>query len=100
MTEIESIEAFERNLRSGASLRGVVLQGLDLRGYTRELASAVLAGSVFLGCQLEQEALTAALAQGAIVFPPFLGLPYLPYRSSLYTPEELYAEFDPSRPES
>ncbi|WP_224361767.1 LOG family protein [Hyalangium versicolor] len=100
MTEIETLEAFERHLRSGASLRGVVLQGLDLRGFSRELASVVLAGSVFLGCQLEQESLQAALSQGAMVFPPFLGLPYLPYRSSLYTPEELYAEFDPARPES
>ncbi|WP_224245129.1 LOG family protein [Hyalangium gracile] len=100
MTEIETIESFERHLRSGASLRGVVLQGLDLRGYTRELASVVLAGSVFLGCQLEQESVQAALAQGAMVFPPFLGLPYLPYRSGLYSTEELYAGFDPSRPES
>jgi len=35
-----------------------------------------------------------------MVFPPFSGLPYSPYRSTLYTPEELYAGFDPARPES
>jgi predicted Rossmann-fold nucleotide-binding protein len=35
-----------------------------------------------------------------MVFPPFSGLPYSPYRGSLYTPEELYAGFDPARPES
>jgi predicted Rossmann-fold nucleotide-binding protein len=35
-----------------------------------------------------------------MVFPPFMGLPYVPYRSSLYTPEELYAGFEPAQPES
>ncbi|MBN1207691.1 MAG: hypothetical protein JXB05_22695 [Myxococcaceae bacterium] len=100
MTEIETLEAFEQHLRSGASFCNVVIQGLDLRGFSRELASAALAGAAFMGCQLEQEALQVALSHGALVFPPFLGLPYQPYRSQLYTPEELYAGFEPARPES
>ncbi|HEX8706377.1 MAG TPA: hypothetical protein VF815_46515 [Myxococcaceae bacterium] len=100
MTEIESIEAFERYLHSGTSFCNVVIQGLDLRAFTRQLSAAPLAGCAFLGCQLEQEALQAALSHGAMVFPPFMGLPYMPYRSSLYTPEELYEGFDPARPET
>ncbi len=100
MREIETLEAFERHLRAGAHLSNVVIQGLDLRRYTRELTTAELVGTVFLGCELEKEALQAALAHGAMVFPPFSGLPYLPYRGSLYTPEELYAGFDPGRPET
>ncbi|HZI15478.1 MAG TPA: hypothetical protein VE153_34220 [Myxococcus sp.] len=100
MIELETIEAFERHLKAGAHLSNVVIQGLDLRRYTRELATAELAGTVFLGCELEKEALQSALAHGAMVFPPFSGLPYLPYRGGLYTPEELYAGFDPARPES
>lgn len=98
MTEIETLEAFERHLRSGSPFRNVVIQGLDLRGFTRELTAAPLEGSAFLGCHLEQQALQAALAHGAMVFPPFLGLPYQPYRGSLYTVEELYAGFEPARP--
>jgi predicted Rossmann-fold nucleotide-binding protein len=100
MTEIETIEAFERYLRSREPFRNVVIQGLDLRRFTRELASTSLTGSIFLGCELEREALQAALSQGAMIFPPFAGLPYQPYRSSLYTVEEIYAGFDPARPES
>ncbi len=100
MIEIETLEAFERHLRSGGSFLNVVVQGLDLRGFTRELSSVPLAGSVFMGCQLEQEALQAALSHGALIFPPFLGLPYHSYRSQLYTPEELYAGFEPAHPES
>jgi predicted Rossmann-fold nucleotide-binding protein len=100
MTEIETIEAFEAYLKRGAHFSNVVIQGLDLRPYTRELRAAELAGTAFLGCELEPEALQVALAHGAMVFPPFSGLPYVPYRGSLYTPEELYAGFERTRPES
>src|SRR5687767_5626260 len=100
MTEIETIEAFERHLRGEGSFRNVVIQGLDLRGFTREIISASLAGSIFMGCELEKEALQAALSHGAMIFPPFVELPYQPYRSRLYTVEEIYAGFDPVRPES
>jgi predicted Rossmann-fold nucleotide-binding protein len=100
MTEIETLDAFEQYLKSGADFANVVIQGLDLRGYTRQLQAAELAGTVFLGCELEKDALQAALSHGAMVFPPFSGLPYQPYRPNLYTPEELYAGFDPTRPES
>ncbi|AGC44666.1 hypothetical protein MYSTI_03354 [Myxococcus stipitatus DSM 14675] len=100
MIELETPEAFEKHLRSGASLSHVVIQGLDLRRYTRELSTVALTGTVFLGCELEKDALQAALAHGALVFPPISGVPYHPYRGSLYTPEELYAGFDPAHPET
>ncbi|AKF81113.1 hypothetical protein MFUL124B02_18130 [Myxococcus fulvus 124B02] len=100
MIELETPEAFERHLREGHSLANVVIQGLDLRCYTRELSTLPLAGTVFLGCELEKDALQAALAHGALVFPPISGVPYQPYRGTLYTPEELYAGFDPTRPET
>jgi predicted Rossmann-fold nucleotide-binding protein len=100
LVEIESLAAFAQHLASGRSLANVILQGLDLTGQTHALRSADLAGTVFLGCVLEKEALQAVLSHGAMVFPPFSGLPYSPYRGSLYSPEELYAGFDPARPES
>ncbi|WP_225412940.1 LOG family protein [Stigmatella hybrida] len=100
MTELDTLDAFARHLRGGASLANVILQGLDLRGHTRELSVLPLAGAIFLGCQLEKEALQTAIAHGAMVFPPFTGLPYVPYRNSLYTPEELYAGFESARPET
>ncbi|SEU33733.1 LOG family protein [Stigmatella erecta] len=100
MTELDTLDAFERHLRGGVSLANIILQGLDLRGYTRQLSALPLAGAIFLGCQLEKEALQAAISHGAMVFPPFTGLPYVPYRNRLYTPEELYAGFEPARPET
>ncbi|MFY0528429.1 LOG family protein [Archangium gephyra] len=100
MVEIETLVAFEQHLAGGKSLANVILQGLDLTGQTRVLLSADLSGTVFLGCQLETQALQTVVAHGAMVFPPFSGLPYSPYRGGLYSPEELYAGFDPTRPES
>ncbi len=100
MVEIESLAVFEQHLAGGRSLANVILQGLDLRGQRQALLGADLSGTVFLGCQLEKDVLQAVLEHGAMVFPPFSGLPYSPYRGSLYTPEELYAGFDPARPES
>ncbi len=100
MVEIETLVAFEQHLAGGRSLANVILQGLDLTGQTRLLLGADLSGTVFLGCQLETQALQAVIAHGAMVFPPFSGLPYSPYRGGLYSPEELYAGFDPARPES
>jgi predicted Rossmann-fold nucleotide-binding protein len=100
LVEIESLAAFEQHLAGGKSLANVILQGLDLTGHSRALLAADLTGTVFLGCQFEKDTLAAVLARGAMVFPPFSGLPYSPYRGSLYSPEELYAGFDSARPES
>lgn len=100
MTELETLAAFEQHLRDGRGLANVILQGLDLRARGAALLKADLAGAVFLGCLLEPATLQQVLARGAMVFPPFSGLPYCPYRGGLYTPEELYAGFDPTRPDT
>ncbi|ATB32344.1 LOG family protein [Melittangium boletus] len=100
MTEIESLAAFEQHLTGGKSLSNVILQGLDLMEQGEVLLRADLSGSVFLGCLLDARILQEVIGRGAMVFPPFSGLPYSPYRGGLYTPEELYAGFDPAHPES
>ena len=100
MTEIESLAAFEQHLTGGRSLSNVILQGLDLMERGEVLLRADLTGTVFLGCQLDARSLQEVIGRGAMVFPPFSGLPYSPYRGGLYTPEELYAGFDAAHPES
>jgi predicted Rossmann-fold nucleotide-binding protein len=100
MLEIETLAALEEHLRRGAGLRDVVLQCLDLREMTARLRQLPLAGAFFLGCRLEPEALAYAIGAGALVFPELPGLPYSPYRAALYSPDELYQGFDPSREES
>ncbi|RYZ41110.1 MAG: hypothetical protein EOO71_13365 [Myxococcaceae bacterium] len=100
MMELEDLTAFEQHLAGGRSLANVILQGLDLTAWSDALLRSDLTGTVFLGCHLEAKTLLRVVEQGAMVFPPFSGLPYSPYRGSLYTPEELYAGFDPAHPDS
>ncbi|MHA7628624.1 LOG family protein [Corallococcus sp. M7] len=100
MTELETLAAFEQHLREGRGLANVILQGLDLRAWSDALLKADLTGTIFLGCLLEPSTLQQVITRGAMVFPPFSGLPYCPYRGSLYTPEELYAGFDPTQPDT
>jgi len=87
--EIESAEALQREIDGGSDLDGWVIQGVSLAG-VRGLEGARLAGSIWLGCQLAGSAqLDLLRRRGAVVFPEFDDLPYRPYRTSLYTVQEL-----------
>jgi len=68
-----------------------VIKGVDLSrfdaGYWR---SAAIDHTYFLGCRFSGPEIEAMLQQrGAVIFPRLAGLPYDPYRTSLYTPDEL-----------
>ncbi|HET9140525.1 hypothetical protein, partial [Actinophytocola sp.] len=72
---------------------------LDLTGDERLLRTA-LDGAVLLGCVLSEASTRRAEAGGALLFPTIPDVPYQVYRSTLYTPAELFEGFDPDRPES
>ncbi len=96
MREIESLAEFDAALRDGVSM---VVQSVDLRDRTRALIE--LEGRhTLLGCVLEPEAVVALLSKGSIVLPAIEGLPFLPFRPSLYQAEELYAGLDRSYKET
>lgn len=92
MKEIHDRDEFSAYLATGRSLTGLRLQALDLTPFVDDLLtrsdfrrSAVLGGVV-------PEPLAAHLrAHGAVLFPEDPNLPVEPYRSRLYTPDELYA---------
>ncbi|GAB3450143.1 LOG family protein [Phycicoccus ginsengisoli] len=90
--EIETLTDLESALDSGAPLSGLRLQDLDLTAYEeRLLARTDVGGLVVLGGRLSP-ALSAHLGQHhALVFPTDPKAPVDPYRSRLYSPDELYA---------
>ena len=89
--EIESLDALDDHLASGASLHGLRLQALDLTGYADALAEhPSLAGLVVLGGVVPTDVAKVLLHRGAVVFPGLAGAPIDPWRG-LYLPEELYA---------
>ncbi|MEP6665321.1 MAG: Rossmann fold nucleotide-binding protein [Nocardioidaceae bacterium] len=90
--EVDTLQEFDRLAVSGATaMRGWRVQSVDLIERTDVLATLDPAGALFLGCDLTVEATERLLAGGALLFPELPEVPFDPYRSRLYTPEELYA---------
>ncbi|MFT5467942.1 MAG: putative Rossmann-fold nucleotide-binding protein [Verrucomicrobiales bacterium] len=90
MNEIHEIDTLEDYIDRGRDLRGCVIQGLDLGRVHHSWNEARVEGAVFLGCEFRRKGLQAELIErGAMIFPRFRDLPYMPYRPTLYTREEL-----------
>lgn len=94
--EIESLDQFDAVVRAvtdepNPSLDGWLVQAVDLTTRTAQLARLDPAGAVFLGCVFAPGAEEDVRRRGGLVFPRVPGLPFDPYRSRLYTAEELYA---------
>lgn len=95
--DIDHLEKL-RPLLDAGSLDGAVVQGLDLRPFAERLAEVSVDGTVFLDCHLPAGLRGGLPDRGAVVFPRLDGFPFRPYRSHLYTPEELFAGYDPNDP--
>jgi hypothetical protein len=102
VTEIESAEALHRHIERGHSLQNVVVQGADLTDPDVEAAvtSVPAEDACFLGCQLSEAAEKHVHNTGGTVFPAFVGLPFRPYRASLYTPAELMEGYERGHPDT
>jgi predicted Rossmann-fold nucleotide-binding protein len=98
IVDVERLRALRED---GQDLRGAVLAGLDLTAPADDqLLRTALDGALLLGCRLTPGSRARADAAGALLFPDIPDLPYRAYRSTLYTPDELFAGFDPARPAS
>ncbi len=98
ITEIESVTQL---FAQKHSLSYKAVQGLDLRNVDIDWGIIDVVGTIFLGCTfktLKDEWLVRS--RGAYVFPPFDGLPYNPYRSSLYTWQELLEGYEQENDQS
>jgi predicted Rossmann-fold nucleotide-binding protein len=99
--EIKDLDGLRSHRDAGHDLRGALLTGLDLTDRSDDLLlRTALDGAVLLGCTLSPATARRAEAAGALLFPVIPDLPYRVYRTSLYTPEELFAGFDPNHPQS
>jgi predicted Rossmann-fold nucleotide-binding protein len=92
--EIQDLASLDALLAQQKSLKDVVLCGLDLRGHGGALVGRDLRGAVLLGCELESADLVRVVQAGATLFPSIAGLPYAPWRTTLYTPDELFSDLD------
>lgn len=89
--EVESLAQLDRLLAQGATTMGHWrLQSLDLTGYGERLLRLRTRGALLLGCELDPPVEDELRRRGALIFPLLPYVPFDAYRSSLYTPHELY----------
>jgi len=87
---VRELDRLEDFLKSKGQLHCAVVQGLDFREVEVDWVRLDCVGAVFLGCHFPKEVNAEFLAgKGAMVFPRIEGLPYEPYRHSLYSRAEL-----------
>jgi len=98
--EIESLEDLRRHIEQERSLENAVVQGLDLTASSIEslLAGVSAEDACFLGCELTDAAEAHIRESGGTIFPGFVGVPFRPYRASLYTPGELMEGYERGTP--
>ena len=98
--ELHTVEAVEAHLAAGLPTDHLLLQNLDFRDFSPLTALPTFAGVTFLGCAFDPDVLLRAVSTGALVFPALPALPFQPYRSALYTVDELMRGYDPDIPRS
>lgn len=95
--EIDSLAALEKWLLKP---QHVAFQALDLTTHEAALLQLDLRGCIFVGCNLTPALAAHAASFECLIVPRFHGMPFNAFRAALYTPEELFAGFDPEQPES
>ncbi len=91
MVLVESLAELDRRLTAGAHwMTGWRLRELDLTERSEELHDCDVEGATFVGCRFANGDADWAEAGGALVLPTIKGIPIDTYRTTLYTPAELY----------
>ncbi len=98
MLEIDAIPALVDWLNADPAEPAAV-QDLDLGAHTERLLQRSFPGSLFLGCVLSNEVAGHLVATGATVIPDLDELEFAVHRRALYSVEELFGGFDPSKPD-
>ena len=89
--DVTTLAELDRRLAAGAtSLAGWRVVGVDLTRRGPALLERSLAQSLFLGCEFTDGDDDAVRRAGAIVLPEIPGIPVDTYRTTLYSPRELY----------
>ena len=91
VVEVYDLADFDRRTSMGVgSLTGWVVTGVDLRDRTETLGGCRVAGALFLGCSFADGVEGALERRGAIIFPAVPGSPVDTWRTTLYSPAELF----------
>jgi hypothetical protein len=91
---IKSVETLRKEIADN-DLSNAVVKGVDISSMDIDWTSINVTNATFAGCKLKSLAEECILREGgARVYTPFQGLPYDPFRSTLYTAEELMEGYE------
>jgi len=93
---IQEIHTIKDFLNSGYNLANATIQDIDFSLAKINWNTLDLTNAVFLGCELTKEEKLTIIEAGGTIFPKQNDVPYNPFRSSLYTWQELYEETSPT----
>ena len=91
---IHSIKTFKQFLRKGILLKNCTLQNIDFTPVDISWENLKISNTAFLGCQLSLEAEIKLRQKGATIINAPKNLPYNPFRSKLYSWQELMDGYD------
>jgi predicted Rossmann-fold nucleotide-binding protein len=97
--EIESLETLFEVIKKDKKPKQMAFQDLDLVSCEMELSDVEFSHCIFLGCRMSEKFQIRLMKDHNVIFPP-LNVPYNPYRAQLYTIDQLYKNYDRTRPES
>jgi predicted Rossmann-fold nucleotide-binding protein len=91
VVDVTTLADLDHRLAGGArSLAGWRVTGLDLRSHGSVLASVAVSQSLFQGCTFTPADEESVRRRGAVVLPRVPDVPLDTFRSTLYSPRDLY----------
>jgi predicted Rossmann-fold nucleotide-binding protein len=91
---IKEIHTHQEFLNSGYLLNNATIQNIDFSSIDINWKTVDIVNAVFLGCKFSEKDQVQIIQNGGLIFPEPSGLSFKPYRSHLYTWQELYEETD------
>lgn len=97
---IKEIKTIEALLSEQTKLENCTIQDLDFRKHAINWEDSELKNTTFLGCTFLEKDELLLRKKGAIIYPRLEGLPYNPYRKTLYNWKELMEGYEPENDQS
>jgi len=89
---VKEIHSQQEFLKSAHLLDNATIQNIDFTSLEINWNAVDIENAVFLGCTLSANDQAQIIQNGGLIFPKPKGLAFKPYRSHLYTWQELYRE--------
>lgn len=97
---IQSIKDFNRITSTNKNLTNKVIQDVNFCEHPIQWPDYIIENTSFLGCDFKRAEAIDLISRGAFMYPKFKNIPYNPYRSSLYSWQELMEGYHPHNDQS